>query len=69
MTTASHVDWPQQARIIELAKDLDTGSIVVACTVVDHTGLVDPRRGELGDVATLAGWSRPLAANDWQLRA
>jgi metallophosphoesterase (TIGR03767 family) len=66
ITTASHVDWPQQARVIELAEDLDTGGVVVGCTIIDHTGLVDPRQGALDEVATLAGWSRELAANDWQ---
>jgi hypothetical protein len=30
--------------------------------------LHDPRRGDLGDVVTLAGWSRELALNDWQKR-
>jgi metallophosphoesterase (TIGR03767 family) len=68
VTTASHVDWPQQARIVELAEDLDHGGIVVACTIIDHDGLIDPRRGDLGDVVTLAGWSRELALNDWQKR-
>jgi metallophosphoesterase (TIGR03767 family) len=66
ITTASHVDWPQQARLIELAEDLDTGTVIVGTTVIDHTGLVDPRLGSLDEVATLAGWSRELAANDWQ---
>lgn len=67
VTTASHVDWPQQARIVELAEDVD-GGVVVACSVVDHAGTVLPERGRLGDVVELAGWSRELAANDWQRR-
>jgi hypothetical protein len=66
VTTASHVDWPQQARIIELAEDVDHGGLVIACTVIDHAGLIDPRDGDLAEVTTLAGWSRELAANDWQ---
>jgi metallophosphoesterase (TIGR03767 family) len=64
ITTASHVDWPQQARIVELAEDPGTGRVVIATTVVDHAGLTDPRLGNLDDVATLAGWSRELACND-----
>jgi metallophosphoesterase (TIGR03767 family) len=66
VTTASHVDWPQQSRIIELAEDVDNGGLVIACTVLDHGGLIDPRGGDLDEVTTLAGWSRELAANDWQ---
>ncbi len=69
ITTASHVDWPQQARVIEIAEDVEGNNLVVACTVVDHAGLVDPRSGSLDDVRTLAGWARELAANDWQRTA
>jgi metallophosphoesterase (TIGR03767 family) len=66
ITTASHVDWPQQARIVELAEDPANGTVVIACTIVDHDGLVDPRTGDLGELTTLAGWSRELSANHWQ---
>jgi len=65
ITTASHIDWPQQARIVELAAD-ESGRLVVACTSLDHHGLIDPRLGALDDPLTLAGWSRELAANQWQ---
>lgn len=65
ITTASHVDWPQQARIIEVAADLDHAGFVVACTVIDHLGVVRPTVGDLSTFA-LAGWSRELSANDWQ---
>lgn len=65
VTTASHVDWPQQARVLELAID-GAGQLVLAATVVDHTGALRPDAGDLGSVETLAGWSRLLAANDWQ---
>jgi metallophosphoesterase (TIGR03767 family) len=66
VTTASHADWPQQARIVELAEDPSTGALVVITTVVDHAGVVDARTGELDDPITLAGWSRELSANHWQ---
>ena len=33
MTTASHIDWPQQARLIELLAT-DRG-LAIACTVID----------------------------------
>jgi hypothetical protein len=64
VTTASHIDWPQQARIIEL---LDTGTgLALCCTVLDSaapagfTGSASP-----DDLAALG---RELAANDWQVR-
>jgi metallophosphoesterase (TIGR03767 family) len=65
VTTASHIDWPQQARVVEIAAD-DAGDLFVACTSLDHQGLIDPRRGQLDDPLTLAGWSRELSANLWQ---
>lgn len=65
INTASHIDWPQQSRIVEIAED-DSGRLFVACTSLDHAGLVDPRPGTLDDPLTLAGWSRELSANLWQ---
>jgi metallophosphoesterase (TIGR03767 family) len=65
VTTASHIDWPQQARIVEVATD-ETGRLFVACTSLDHCGIIDPRLGPLEDPLTLAGWSRELSANLWQ---
>ncbi len=44
VTTASHIDWPQQARIIEL---LETdGGLAIACTVIDSAAPVSYRDGE-----------------------
>ena len=64
VTTASHIDWPQQARIIEL---LETGhGLALACTVIDSAAPAR-YRGD-GDPADLAALARELAANDWQLR-
>jgi metallophosphoesterase (TIGR03767 family) len=68
LTTGSHIDWPQQSRVIEIARD-EFGQIVIATTTLDHSGLIDPRIGTLDDPLTLAGWSRELAANAWQSRA
>jgi metallophosphoesterase (TIGR03767 family) len=65
ITTASHIDWPQQARIVEIAAD-DLDRLFVVCTALDHAGPADPRRGPLDDPLTLAGWSRELSANAWQ---
>ncbi|MGO8883821.1 MAG: TIGR03767 family metallophosphoesterase [Streptosporangiaceae bacterium] len=64
ITTASHIDWPQQARIIELLAT-STG-LAICCTVIDSAA---PARylGNDGP-ADLAALARELAANDWQVR-
>ena len=70
ITTASHIDWPQQARLIELFET--DGGLVIGCTVIDsaapasYRGRDDP--GALADPAVLAALARELAANDWQVR-
>jgi hypothetical protein len=68
VTTPSHVDWPQQARALEIAVDERSGDLVIAATMVDHLGVVEPQGGHLEDPLVLAGWSRELAANAWQGR-
>ena len=50
VTTSSLVDWPCQARLVELF-DAGSGLLGIACTMVDHDG------------AGLAGVHRELAAN------
>jgi hypothetical protein len=67
ITTSSHIDWPQQARIIEL---LETGAgLVIGCTVIDSAAPASYLGHEnLADPAVLAALSRELAANDWQIR-
>jgi metallophosphoesterase (TIGR03767 family) len=69
ITTGSHIDWPQQSRLIELALDEDSGEVLVVTEMLDHVGLVDPRHAPLSDPATMAGWSRELALNAWQGRS
>lgn len=64
LNTASHIDWPQQSRIVELTDNLD-GTLSVFATIVDHGG---PLSGGLGSTTALAGLSRELSANDWQER-
>jgi ABC-type multidrug transport system fused ATPase/permease subunit len=64
VTTASHIDWPKQSRIVELL-EVD-GYFVVASTVLDSLGALD-WHGR-GDPLALAGLSRELAANGWQVR-
>ena len=64
--TASHIDWPQQSRVIEIAKDGD--EIVIGTTIIDHAGPLEfhGTDAELSDPIALAGFSRQLSANDWQ---
>jgi metallophosphoesterase (TIGR03767 family) len=64
VTTASHIDWPQQARIVEfLATD---AALVIACTVIDSAAPA-AYQGSAAP-ADLAALARELAANDWQVR-
>jgi metallophosphoesterase (TIGR03767 family) len=64
ITTASHIDWPQQARIIELLET--SAGLAIACTVIDSAAPASYRGG--GSPADLAALARELAANDWQVR-
>jgi metallophosphoesterase (TIGR03767 family) len=66
VNTASHVDFPQQARIVELADNHD-GTLSIFGTIVDSAApLAVP--GTLDSSQALAALSRELAANDWQER-
>ncbi len=60
VTTCSLVDWPCQARVVELfeaGEDL----LAIACTMVDHDGPPDP--GGALEPAELAALHRQLAGN------
>jgi metallophosphoesterase (TIGR03767 family) len=59
VTTSSLVDWPCQARLVELF-DAGDGVLAIACTMVDHDGSIRAGAGEFDD---LAGLHRELAAN------
>lgn len=63
ITTASHIDWPQQARIIEVADNGD-GTLSIFTTMVDHAGPASAGAGT-ADAQQLAGLARELSANDW----
>jgi metallophosphoesterase (TIGR03767 family) len=70
VTTASHIDWPQQARIVEfLAAER---GLVIGCTVIDSAAPASYRAGQSAEGRTdpvgLAALARELAANDWQVR-
>jgi hypothetical protein len=64
-TTASHIDWPQQSRVLEIVKE--EKGIAIASTVIDHAGYLDWEDREL-DYLSMAGISRCLSLNDWQRR-
>ncbi|MDN4172869.1 TIGR03767 family metallophosphoesterase [Nocardioides sp. SOB77] len=63
INTASHIDWPQQSRLIEIADNKD-GTLSIFTTMVDHGGAVTPDL-DLADTHALASIGRELAANDW----
>lgn len=65
VTSPSLIDWPQQARIVEVIRA--GGTLTIATTMLDHAGQA-PWQGGIAAVDQLAGLSRELAANDWQWR-
>ncbi|MGJ9414038.1 TIGR03767 family metallophosphoesterase [Aeromicrobium sp. CF4.19] len=64
INSASHIDFPQQARLIELADNRD-GTISIFTTMVDHAAPAS-HGGSTGTPAALASLARELAANDPQ---
>jgi len=67
ITTASHIEWPQQSRLIEVVDNVD-GTLSIVTTSIDHAARAS--YGHRTDtVLQLASLSRELAANDWQLDA
>ena len=60
--TASHVDWPQQARIIELVDNRD-GTMSLFGTMIEHAAPATVDR-DAADVVGLAGLARELGLND-----
>ncbi len=59
VTTSAVMDWPCQARLVELVDNAD-GTLSVVCTMIDHEAPLRPRRGH-GD--WLAALHREVAAN------
>jgi hypothetical protein len=64
INTASHIDFPQQGRIIEIADNTD-GTLSIFTTILDHAADA-AWNGSLDDPLSLASLSRELSANDWQ---
>jgi metallophosphoesterase (TIGR03767 family) len=65
INTASHIDFPQQARIVELVDNGDA-TLSLLCTIIDSAAPL--RWKNTSDPNQLAALSRELAANDWQER-
>jgi metallophosphoesterase (TIGR03767 family) len=64
VNTASHVDWPQQARLIEIADNRD-GTLSIFGTIVDSAA--NASYGHRTETPIqLASLARELAMNDWQ---
>jgi metallophosphoesterase (TIGR03767 family) len=61
ITTSSIIDWPSQARILEVLQLAD-GQIVLASTVLDHHGTIDPGPLAAKSLVGLAGAHREIAA-------
>jgi metallophosphoesterase (TIGR03767 family) len=75
IVTAAHLDWPQQARTIELVDNGDAATMSLVLTMLDHAGppraggpqpSLDPKGHAPEQVLALASVGRELAYNDWQ---
>jgi metallophosphoesterase (TIGR03767 family) len=66
INTASHCDFPQQSRLIELVDNHD-GTVSIFATMLDHAGPA-AYGGRLDTAPHLAGLARELSANDPQER-
>lgn len=71
IVTASHIDWPQQSRVLDLVDNLD-GNLSIFATMIDHGAPPNPGgappsdgRGRAGEsVRRIPSMSRELAYND-----
>jgi hypothetical protein len=63
--TASHADWPQQSRTVEIVTDA-AGDIYFGLTVIDHAAGID-YAGATTPIE-IAALSRTISANVWQKR-
>jgi 3',5'-cyclic AMP phosphodiesterase CpdA len=65
ISTAAHIDYPQQSRMIELVND--GGELKFVLTMLDHEGTPNPGSGEATpEVQRLSSIARELAYNDYQ---
>jgi metallophosphoesterase (TIGR03767 family) len=62
LNTASHIDFPQLARTVEIVDNRD-GTLSIFGVLIDHMAPATPRRGDFS-LLDMAAISRELAAND-----
>jgi metallophosphoesterase (TIGR03767 family) len=63
LVTASHLEWPQQSRVLEVAQ-LRDGTIAIYSTAIDHAARARPDRARGAE--RLASIARELALNEPQ---
>ena len=63
VTTASHIDWPQQSRLLDLVDNGD-GTVSLWGTILDHDAPPNPGSAAGSSAKQLASISRELAFND-----
>ena len=63
VTTASHIDWPQQSRLLDLVANGD-GTVSIWGTILDHDAPANPGAGGGTSPQRLASISRELSFND-----
>jgi metallophosphoesterase (TIGR03767 family) len=66
VNTASQVEFPQQARTIEIIDNND-GTLSIVAVLLNHDGVVKPDRTPPYDVLEIAGISREIGSNDFLL--
>ena len=66
INTAAHIDYPQQARMVEVADNSDK-TLSIFTTIIDHAGPAD-YRGDLSTTVGLASLARELSVNDPQAK-
>lgn len=77
ISTAAHIDFPQQARAIEIVDTTGEGDLAFVLTLVDHDGPANPGGPQDGlesgqapkEPVRLAGIGREIAYNDYQRSA
>jgi hypothetical protein len=65
VSTAAHIDWPQQSRMIELVQT-NGGELAMVLTMLDHAGPPNPGDASGEQPLKLASIARELAYNDYQ---
>ena len=63
VTTASHIDWPQQSRLLDVVDNQD-GSLSLWGTILDHDAPPNPGSAAGASQKQLASISRELSYND-----